>query len=272
METLERHYIAIDSWDALFPARTTFLLSHLHTDHANMPQSFLFPVYGSEATRMLLAGTTLGPRVHSSLRPDCWYQTHHEQIPFKVYKTMHTAESIGFFFPSLSVLYMGDCVQSIIPTIDRPLTVIYDGLYEHVTRALPTPLQSCALIQQTLDQECPVLQLVHHGILSFIAASCHTMFRLHSSTPTLVQNAARYLQLVDDNSPYLLVGRSYTGPRIVPSSIWFMHQTTREPHRLHIDGEKLRVFCTLHARAADISTWKAMHPYTYFEVLATTSV
>ena len=270
METLERHYIAIDSWTVLFPARTTFLLSHLHTDHATMPKSFLYPVYASEATHALI-GTI--PQIRAELRPDCWYRTHQEQIPFKVYKTMHTAESIGFFFPSLSVLYMGDCVQSIIPLIHRPLTVIYDGLYEHVTRPLPTPSQSCALIQHTLSQQCPVLQLVHHGILSFIAASCRTMFRLHSSTPTLVRNAARYLQLVDDHSPYLLVGRSYTeGPRIVPSSYWFMRQPTLEPRRLHIDGEKLRVFCTLHARAADISAWKATHPYAHFEVLATTPV
>jgi hypothetical protein len=270
METLERHSIAIDNWSVLFPERTTFLLSHLHTDHANMPKSFLFPVYASEATGALME--TPHRAIRPILKPNGWYRTQHHQIPFRVYNTVHTVESIGFFFPSLSVLYMGDCVESIIPSIPRPLTVIYDGLYEHITRALPTTSQSCTIISQTL-KECPVLQVVHHGILSFIAASCHTTFRIHPSTPKLVYNAARYLHLVDDASPYLLVGRSYKdGPRIVPSSYWFMRNTSLDPYVVHTDGERLRVFCTLHARADDITVWKETHPYAQFEVLATNPI
>jgi hypothetical protein len=270
METLERHSIAIDNWSVLFPENTTFLLSHLHTDHATIPKAFQFPVYASEATGVLMDNPHRA--IRPVLEPNGWYRTHHYLIPFKVYKTMHTVESIGFYFPSLSVLYMGDCVESIIPSIPRPLTIIYDGLYEHVTRTIPSTTQSCALIHQTL-KECPVLQLVHHGILSFIAASCHTRFRLHPSAPQVVSNAARYLNLVNDTSPYMLVGRSYKdGPRIVPSSYWFMRKTSLDPFEMHTDGDKLRIFCTLHARADDILTWKDTNPYAHFEVLATNPI
>lgn len=269
MEILEQHYISIDNWAVLFPAQTTFLLSHLHTDHANIPKTFAYPVYASDITGELVKH----PMIHPILKPTQWYRTHQYHIPFQVCKTMHTAESIGFYFPTLSVLYMGDATESVIPQIPRPLSVIYDGLYEHIQTPVPTTVQSCTLIQKTLKEECPVLQLVHHGILSFIAVSCRTLFRLHPSTPVLIQRAARYLQLVDDTSPYLLVGRSYTGgQRIVPSSYWFMRDASIDNSLVHRDGEKLRVFCTLHALSSDIARWKMDNPYAHFEPLETTPV
>ena len=269
MEILQRNHIAIDSWSVLFPENTTFLLSHLHTDHANIPKPFRYPVYASEATGSLVSHRV----IRASLQPNCWYRSHKYHIPFKVCNTMHTAESIGFYFPSLSVLYMGDCVKSIIPLIHRPLTIIYDGLYEHIDRNVPSPAQSCTLIRKTLEDRCPVLQLVHHGILSFIAMSCHSMFRLHPSTPSLVRNAAIYLKIVDETSPYMLVGRSYNdGPHITPSSYWFMRKPMVDPFIVHPDKDKLRIFCTLHAMASDISKWKKSHPYAHFEVLATNAV
>jgi hypothetical protein len=269
MDVLESHYISIDSWSVLFPEETTFLLSHLHTDHANIPKSFTFPVYASEVTGHLISTHSIRP----VLVPNEWYRTHIHHIPFQVHKTMHTVESIGFYFPSLSVLYMGDATQSIIESIPRPLTVIYDGLYEHLRQAVPTIAQSCTHIQKTLKDRCPVLQIVHHGILSFIAVSCHTMFRLHGSLPILVQKAARFLNLVDDKSPYLLVGKSYVdGPRIVPSSYWFMRTPSISMFSVHQDGDKLRIFCNLHASSQDIRKWKAMHTYAYFETLVTNPV
>ena len=266
MEILQRHHIAIDSWSVLFPEKTTFLLSHLHTDHADIPKSFIYPVYASEVTHHLVSHRA----IRASLQPGCWYRSHKYHIPFRVCKTMHTLESIGFYFPSLSVLYMGDAANSIIPRVHRPLSIIYDGLYEHIDRIVPTPVQSCALIRKTLAERCTVLRLVHHGILSFIASSCQTMFRLHPSTPPLVQKAAIYLKMVDETSPYMLVGRSYTmGPHITLSSYWFMRKPRIDPFKLHIDGDQLRIFCSLHAIASDISCWKKSHPYAHFEVLPT---
>jgi hypothetical protein len=279
MEILERHSIAIDCWSVLFPSSTTFLLSHLHTDHADIPKSFKYPVYASEVTGILCDSSnsndknTTSNAIRAILKPGCWYRTHQYHIPFKVYDTMHTVESIGFYFPSLSVLYMGDSVESIIPVVHRPLSVIYDGLYEGMHQNIPTPAQACTCIRQTLEVHCPVLQLVHHGILSFISSSCHTLFRLHSSAPLLVRKTALFLGIVDDTSPYMIVGRDYTdGPRIVPSSYWFMRDPSIDPFVTHVDGDKFRVFCSLHAHSHDIAHWKRTSPYAHFEALATTPV
>lgn len=269
MDILEKHYIAIDAWSVLYPEKTTFLLSHLHTDHADIPKTFGFPVYASEATAVF----NVHKRIRPVLRVDAWYRTHKYHIPFRVLKTMHTVESIGFYFPSLAVLYMGDSIDSIIPMIPRPLTIIYDGLYEETTRMLPAVSQTCAMIRRALDSTCPVVQIVHHGILSFIAESCQISFRLHPSVPDLVRTAATHLQLVDDASPYLMVGRSYKDDHhIVPSSYWFMRDPRLDPFSVHADGNKFRVFCTLHASAADIATWKDRHPYAQFEALQTNAV
>lgn len=269
MEILERHHIAIDSWSVLYPGETTFLLSHLHTDHADIPKTFAFPVYASEATGVFQVHT----RIRAVLKLDGWYRTHKYQIPFRVQKTMHTAESIGFYFPSLAVLYMGDATESIIPAVHRPLTIVYDGLYEQNKMLLPTVSQSCLMIRQTLEDSCPTLQIVHHGILSFIAESCRILFRLHASVPSLVRTAAIHLQLVDEGSPYMLVGRSYTdGPHIVPSSYWFMREPYMDAFTVHAIGNKFRVFCTLHALANDIADWKAKSPYAQFEPLQTKQI
>lgn len=271
METLEKHFIAIDTWSVLFPSETTFLLSHMHTDHASIPRRFQSPVYASVRTGVLLRSHERHDMIRTVLEPGHWYRTNHHHIPFRVCSTVHTFESIGFYFPTLSVLYMGDCTHSIIPDDIQSLSIIYDGLYETVEYPLPTIEHACATIKETLSTRCPVLQLVHHGILSFLSTHCHMTFRLHASAPLLVQRAAQHLGIIDPRSPYLLVGRTYdTGDRIVPSSFWFMRKGTPvNPFVAHVDGPKIRVFCTLHATAADIAGWRAAHPHAHFEPLVT---
>ena len=273
METLERHCIAIDTWSVLVPSETTFLLSHLHTDHASMPKRFRYPVYASVVTGALLLGADRHAMLQPVLEPGRWYRTHHHHIPFRVCSTLHTLESIGFYFPTLCVLYMGDCTRSIIPAVERPLSIIYDGLYEQVAYPLPTIEHACTTIKKTLSTRCPVLQLVHHGILSFISTHCHMRFRLHASVSRLVERAATHLDIIDPSSPYLLVGRTYeedAGDRIVPSSFWFMRKGTPvDPFVPHVDGPKIRVFCTLHATATDIAGWRTTNPHAHFEPLVT---
>jgi hypothetical protein len=118
-----------------------------------------------------------------------------------------------------------------------------------------------------------VLQLVHHGILSFLG-TCPTRFRLHCSVSSLVRKTAELLQLVDHESPYLLVGRTYTAtPRVVPSSYWFLRQSPPvNISEVHVDGDRIRVFCTLHALGGDPRRWKSANPSMYFEVLPTNVV
>ena len=268
MQTLERNYIAIDTWAVLYPAETTFLLTHVHTDHANIPKGFRHLIYASTQTESLFDHRAVRP----ILLPEHWYDTHHPNIPFKVVKTFHTIDSIGFLFPTLAVLFIGDGLVPSWPMVHRPLTIIYDGLYEHVHLPSPTVTQTCQQIQAAL-QQTPVLQLVHHGILSFLE-SCRTKFRMHHTLSPLVRKTAELLQLVDHESPYVLVGRTYTlTPRVVPSSYWFTRQ--HPPVDLfvtHVDGDLRRVFCSLHALGSDTRRWKAALPSVHFEVLPTAHV
>lgn len=275
MEALERNHISIDTWAPLFPEKTTFLLTHVHTDHANIPKKFTHPVYTSYQTRCIWHH----PALQCVLHPGQWYRTRYTCIPFLVLSTEHTFESIGFLFPTLHILYMGDCMCSIIPSIPRNLIVVYDGLYEHVTTLFPTMQESCCLIKQALDTTCPVIQIVHHGILSALSSHCKLTFRIDTaSVPDIVQKAADALHMVNKNSPYLLVGRMYTnGPRIIPSSYWFMYKNrekvVRDPFKIHSDGaDILRVFCCLHTRSQDIKSWKQMHPYALFEKMSSNRV
>jgi hypothetical protein len=266
MNILDRSYISIDAWNPLFPDQTTFLLTHLHTDHFSIPKKFKYPVYASTPTKYL---TEDDPRLQCILEPNKWYRTPVHQVPFQVIKTNHTVESIGFFFPTLAVLYLGDGIDGIIPPF-TPLTIVYDGLYEDVILDSPSPVQSCALITDLLQTtECNVLQLVHHGILSFLV-HCGTRFRLHSSTPLLVRRAAKFMNMVDANSPYMIVGRTYEGECILHSSNWFMRDTSRNAFQSHRVGNKVRVFCSLHAMSKDVIRWKTRYPFMNFETLLTT--
>jgi hypothetical protein len=268
MEILERHSVAIDTWSPLFPEDTTFLLSHVHTDHANIPKTFKQIIYASIATKTLFSH----PAVESILLPGQWYQTRVTHLSFQVVDTLHTIDSIGFYFPSLGVLYLGDGIEPKIPC-GRPLTVIYDALYEHIDCDAPSMVQTCALIQETLVNRCHVLQMVHHGILSFIVRCSPMVFRIHPSVPLLIQNTAKYLGMIDPDSPYLLVGRPYTDTQhIVPSSYWFMRDPSVDMHCVHEDGNKLRVFCSLHALRRDIENWQTRYPFVHFEALDTNPV
>ena len=262
MNILETNFISIDSWSPLVPEKTTFLLTHVHTDHADIPKTFAFPVYSSVTSGHLMEHRMLDP----CLVPGRWYQTHLYHIPFRVVDTVHCVDSIGFLFPTLSIMFIGDGTVPTFP-LHTPLTVIYDDLYEHIDRDVPSQRDSCTLIRRTLESTCPVLQVVHHGILSFFVQSCGMKFRLHSSLPVLVQKTALFMELEDTESPYLLVGRTYTDTqRIVPSSQWFMYQSSEKVlyHDVIPDGDKLRVFCNMHALGVQVRQWRHTYPYIHF--------
>ena len=89
MEILEAHHIAIDTYTVLHPADTTFLLSHVHTDHAHIPKSFQYSVYAS-----IMTPSFLHPQIRPVLSPGQWYSL--AQIPIQILKTHHTFDSIGF--------------------------------------------------------------------------------------------------------------------------------------------------------------------------------
>ena len=268
METLERHHIAIDAYRPLFPDETTFLLTHLHADHANIPAGFTGVVYASVATGALASI----PQVRAILEPGGWYRTHRHHLPFRVVDTAHTPESIGFFFPTLAVLYVGDGTVPSFP-LYRSLTVVYDGLHEAFERPVPTMRESCALILRALRTTCPILQATHHGILGFLKSSCGISFRLHASLPPLVRRTARYLDMVDDQSEFTLVGRSYAATeRVVPSSFSFLEDDGIDAFAAYADGDKIRVFCSLHASSRDIQAWRRDYPFILFEPMKSRAI
>lgn len=206
--------------------------------------------------------------IEAILYPGHWYKTHVHRIPFQVIRVNHTVESVGFYFPTLSIFFIGDGTTMDIP-IDRPLIVVYDGLYEDMDMDVPSVETSCDMLSRTLNK-CPVVKMVHHGILSFIGSRCKLSFRLHDSVSDLVRGTAHYLDMVDTKSPFLMVGRGYTErSHIVPSTNWFMVNPDKDPFQVQYDGRNVRVFCCLHATSLDITEWKRRAPLAYFEPLCT---
>lgn len=270
MEVLERNHVAIDTWHVLEPDKTTFFLTHLHGDHAHFPRDFTHRVYASHVVAHLADHVCLRP----TLVPGCWYEADVTHIAFQVLPVQHAPESIGLYFPSLQVVYMGDGIASSLPP-ERPLTVVYDDTLVRYRRTAPTPRESCALIRATL-QRCPTLQVVHHAILYALFQCSHDAakplrFRIDPGLPALVQRTARYLRMEDERSEFLLVGRkSAVAPRIVPSLAWFALDEARDPFVVHADGDRLRIFCCLHALPRDLRRLEQTYNWAYFEPLGVT--
>lgn len=270
MDRLEEQYISIDHWNPLFPEKTTFLLTHLHSDHVRkVPRRFRHTIYTSHLVEKLW--TEQRPScIQTVLAPGQWYKTLTNEVPFRVLSLQdHTIESIGFLFPTLSLLYVGDSLHLPFTNLNprSSLHVLYDGLFDHVRFQTPTPHESCKMIYKLLHTTCPYLRLVHHGILSFLK-SCHVRFALHNTIPPLIENIVRYLDMYDVNSPFVLVGRSFKGTCIVPSSNWFLLHPDRDVHSVIPDGKYHRVFCTLHATNVHVEEWTRQLPYSCFEPIS----
>jgi hypothetical protein len=267
MDLLTEHYISIDKWNPLFPDKTTFLLTHLHSDHVNIPTQFEFVIYTSQVVEAIWEEKP--PCVHASLIPGRWYKTFTSQIPFRVLQLNHTVESIGFLFPTLSILYLGDSLD-MPPDIDhrQSLHVIYDGIFEHIRMRTPTPDQSCQLIHTILGTYCQKLKLVHHGILSFLQ-TCGAQFSLHDTISPMIKEIVILLNMYRASSPFMLVGSAYKGECIVPSSNWFF---TKGKHVADIedvasDGLYHRVFCTLHATGEHVQEWRTRFTHCFFSTI-----
>ena len=265
MDKLDEHYISIDNWNPLYPEKTTFLLTHLHMDHVQkIHVRFPYTIYTSRTVSELW--TRDRPEcVQPTLVPNQWYKTGTKHVPFRVIQLNHTIESIGFLFPTLHILYLGDSLEIPSGTMDRRASVriLYDGIFESIRIPVPTPQQSCRRIYEVLRTNCSVLRLVHHGILSFLR-TCNIRFTLDETVSDLVRNTVLFLDMYDANSPYTLVGPSFRGVCIVPSSNWFLvhHMNTND---VISDGNYIRIFCTMHATDTHVQEWKRDFPYSSFQ-------
>ena len=265
MYLLEMNDIAIDNWISLFPEKTTFLLTHVHTDHAHIPKHFQYSVYTSTVSARLYEHKALVP----ILEPYTWYTTNGRGLPFQVFNTNHSVESIGFYFPTLDLMYIGDGIDHIAP-LYAPMFIIYDNVYEHIDKETMTKTQTCALLHHILTRICHIVTVVHHGILSYLSHCTTLKFRIHASVTDTVRRAAEYLGMIDDTSMFTMVGRSYDeSMRIVPSSLWFMIRDDRLCTTVYTDNNKIRIFCPLHALKCDIQKLINKYPYAYMEPMLT---
>jgi hypothetical protein len=262
---LADHLIFIDEWHSEYPKKSTFLLSHFHTDHLILPKRFKCPVLASIHGKFLVPKNHWS-QVRTTLVPGTTFQSK-SNVPIFIFQTDHAPESIGFLFPTLGVIYVGDApmgpdnldLNKLLRRFDqcpvRPLQIVYDNLYEQETRwpKFPPRDESCRQIRKLL-RVYPNIHFAHHGLLAFVTQNCPLKLKLDVSVKSEVtRNAMEALDLEDDTSSYRLVGRNFSEDYILVSSLWFMH-TGNNPAILYRDSERkcLRVFCSMHASRQEI--------------------
>jgi hypothetical protein len=271
--TLYDHAIVVDSWTRNHPRDFDYFLTHMHSDHLRIPKSF-----GGRHVWVPAAIQTLGVVIPGSnvryLTPGIWYHTEQSATAFTVFAVYHTFESLGVWFPALGVVYVGDgyipdpVIQSLAAS-GRLHTVVYDALLEGSDLVVPCHESGLRLLRAFGTSGVQTLECVHHGILQYLQTHLAVRWRLHTTVAPLTRDWARLRGMEDPESPYLLVGKTYTGKRILPSLLWFaMEPLTRDPCVVHEDGDKYRVFCQMHPSRAEILDWKRRLPRCVFECLA----
>jgi hypothetical protein len=267
---LQLNHIFIDCWKR----RGTdvigdYFLTHFHTDHDTIPRTFPHPVWTSYPA-------LLDDRVRTCrLQSDVLAHTLRSTIPFIPFQMHHTFESIGLWFPTLYVLYLGDgrmsdqLLHRFQQQLQVPHTIVYDALMENEAPYL-FPSDTCSLLTTQLSV-CPALQCVHHGILQYLYRCKQIRWRMHSSVNNITQHWLRRKSMYDPDSPFLLVGFPCTDEivRVVPSLLWFVIHPEKNPSEVHLDGLRYRIFCSMHASHTEITTWKAALPACTFEPLPT---
>jgi hypothetical protein len=243
---------------------STFLLTHLHTDHFYIPDSFCGDIY---TTSPLSIVTSFLPNtccfvivlVYGQI-----YKTKKYNIPYFAFPTSHTPFSCGFIFPSLNIIYFGDGRMSTsllkyVPTYKPSQTIIYDGLFEnkkvHGTED-HTLLQSILTTLQYRAVRC-----VHYGILSYIKRYTKNIrFRIdYTTVPLLIQKFIHYIGLYNAESEYIIIGHNSTEytEYILPSAMWFV-VNEKDISKYHYTNKRniLRVFVSCHSIPKEIKNWK----------------
>ena len=261
VEWLEERGVYIDSFRTTRDHKTaTYLLSHYHTDHHRVPKQFSSAIHCHYALAPLLATTT---RSYVFLVPGDTYRTVDGSTHYIPIAVEHSFESLGFWFPEWNVLFIGDgflgpSVLGDAAAWNRlPLTVLYDDLMEPIQNC-PMKTQCQRLVRTFEIHGTRALATAHHGILYYVSL-CRPDIRwqLHGTVDERTRRWVEILGLEDPYSTYLLVGRACTDRVcIYPSSGWFIRNPEHDKRTPHVDGNKIRIFCSLHATGDDIRQWK----------------
>jgi hypothetical protein len=258
----EDHGVVIDVFTKQPRPAMTFILTHMHSDHMSISQRFSHPIY------TLIPLRILQPLYPAVLFIQCVenqrYGTRDGSTYFSLFRTQHTAYSCGILFPR--VLYLGDgrMDRTLLETLrGTTLTIVYDPIFEEYP-FLET-VSPCRLLASALAQ-VPVLKCVHHGILYFLSLCSSLVFRPDASLPPLTRIVLEDLGLLDEHSPYTLVGRSFSGPHVVASAMWHViHEL--DPRCIFKAKGAYRVFLSCHAGPGQIKEWKTQLPGCTFERL-----
>lgn len=279
---LELAGVAIDTCHALYPTETTFLLTHLHSDHIHIPKQFAHTILASTYVQQILpTNHAYANIIHPCLLPwqTYWTKRKHRYI---VVPVEHSPESIGFLFPELRVLYIGDgslsdvtCDQLASKYAPWPLYIFHDMLlYNESNSQLPNRVVSETLLRSAVQLYCGAVRLVHHGMLSLFNGqrSPPLRFRIHGSLSTLCRNTARWMGLEDPDSPLLLVGENYDKPHITLSVLWFVYHH-RDGYMVQSDGNgHWRVCYNHHATRDDIARILVRWPGSMLVPIETTAL
>ena len=270
----EVHGICIDLFGAASYAdlkHPTFVLTHMHSDHMNIPQKFPHPIY------TLIPRHIIGPLYTNVHFIEC--TEHHvyqgATTSFQLFRTQHTAHSCGIFFPEEHVLYIGDgkMCDAFLGQTERmfrayppaiPWTIVYDPIFEDFP--FLSTVSPCSLLTHALTTLHPVLKCVHHGILFFISQCSSLKFRADSTLSALTTTILASLGLLDANSAFLLVGRKYKGEHVVASAMWHVIYEM-DPRCIYQTGECYHVFLSCHAIPSEINKWKERFRTCTFERL-----
>ena len=251
----------------------TFILTHMHSDHMTVSQSFSEPIY------TLVPLAILGPLYPTVQFVHCVEnQTYYTpSTSFRLFRTHHTAYSCGVLFPEQRVVYLGDSrmcdvllrqTERFIGTSSEHWTIVYDPIFEHFPFLETT--SPCSLLTYALRTYHPVLKCVHHGILFFLSLCSSLKFRADPTLPPVTRTIMEDLGLLDPASTYTLVGRKYSDTHVVASALWHVIYGMN-PGCIYEtktgSASCYHVFLSCHAIPAEIRTWRKRFPTYAFEPL-----
>jgi len=190
------------------------------------------------------------------------YKLHTTTIDCIPFKTDHSPESIGFYFPSLDLVYIGD--GRITTSYPLPASyILYDALYENeLFPSRSTEESMITLLNAVKTTGICYLHLPHHGTLSLlqryqINVRLDDSILLHPFIPRM----ASALGLVCPTASFILVGMDFPYEYIRLSSNWF-HIQQKDPSIVQYDDYDsiYRVYYTNHATSEEIKNYKKQFP------------
>jgi hypothetical protein len=259
--TLLKHGIHVDNFqfDSIEKVNL-FLLTHGHSDHSKSSLKRFKPmVYCSYLTSLLINHK---PVIY--LVPNQWYEVN--KIHFYVFETVHCPGGLGFFFPDLGILHLGD--SRISPSLLtlfkelKPQIILYDNTHSYYKGMFPSIETSSMLLNSVIKEELeekkkPTIRLCvpHIGALLLLHLLHLKVKPEIDSLKPHVLIMLEALKLRDDKSPVIIVGMKADNIEIMPSSQYFVINKL-DPNHIVFDKAKnnlIRLFASFHAGFSEIS-------------------